>query len=175
MKGKMKLSPTENGQSMVEFAVSAILIFTLLVGVADFGRAFFTYLTMRDAAQEGAVFGSICPLHTAAIESRVRDASERPVDLSDTTHVTVSCIYVYDVNGDGYIDAADTFPACGTITPVPGQGIKVRVVYDDFQITTPLLGSILGSQSLTLRTEVQDTILRIPTIPPPGSCPAMNE
>jgi hypothetical protein len=175
MKGKMKLSPAENGQSMVEFAVSAILIFTLLVAVADFGRAFFTYLTMRDAAQEGAVFGSICPLHTAAIESRVRQSSERPVDLSDTTHVTVSCIYVYDVNGDGYIDAADTFPACGTITPVPGQGIKVRVVFDDFQITTPLLGSILGSQSLTLRTEVQDTILRIPNIPPPGSCPEMNE
>jgi hypothetical protein len=175
MKGKLELCPSEKGQSMVEFAVSAVLIFTLLVAVADFGRAFFTYLTMRDAAQEGAVFGSICPLHTAAIESRVRESSDRPVDLSDTTHVTVSCIYVYDVNGDGYIDAADTFPACGTITPVPGQGIKVRVVFDDFQITTPLLGSILGSQSLTLRTEVQDTILRIPTIPPPGSCPQMNE
>jgi hypothetical protein len=165
----------ESGQSMVEFAMSAMIIFTLLVGVADFGRAFFTYLTMRDGAQEGAVFGSFCPLHADAIEQRVRDSADRPVNLGDTSHVSISCIYVYDVNGDGYIDAADNFPACGTVTPVPGQGIKVRVVYDNFMITTPLLGSILGTQTLTMRAEVQDTILRIPNNPPPSSCPDSNE
>jgi hypothetical protein len=175
MEVKLEISRSERGQSMLEFSVSAIVILTLLVGVADFGRAFFTYLTMRDAAQEGAVFGSFCPLHSTDIESRVRESAERPVDLGDTQHVSVICQYIYDVNGDGYIDAADNYPDCGTMTPVPGQGIKVRVIYDNFQITTPLLGSILGTQSLTLRTEVQDTILRIPNIPPPGSCPEMNE
>jgi hypothetical protein len=142
----------ESGQSMVEFAMSAMIIFTLLVGVADFGRAFFTYLTMRE-----------------------RDSADRPVNLGDTAHVSIECIYVYDVNGDNYIDAADNFPACGTVTPVPGQGIKVRVVYDNFMITTPLLGSILGTQTLTMRAEVQDTILRIPNNPPPSSCPDSNE
>ena len=165
----------ERGQSMVEFAMSAMIIFMLLVGVADFGRAFFTYLTMRDGAQEGAVFGSFCPLHTQAIEQRVRDSAERPVNLGDTEHVSISCIYVYDVNNDGYIDAADNFPACGTVTPLPGHGIKVRVTYDNFLITTPLLGSILGSQTITMRAEVQDTILRIPNSPPPSSCPDNNE
>lgn len=165
----------ERGQSMVEFAMSATIIFMLLVGVADFGRAFFTYLTMRDGAQEGAVFGSFCPLHTQAIEQRVRDSAERPVNLGDTEHVSISCIYVYDVNNDGYIDAADNFPACGTVTPLPGHGIKVRVTYDNFLITTPLLGSILGSQTITMRAEVQDTILRIPNSPPPSSCPDNNE
>ena len=168
-------SHPEKGQSMVEFAMSAMIIFTLLVGVADFGRAFFTYLTMRDGAQEGAVFGSFCPLHTSDIEQRVRDSAQVPVNLCDTSHVSVSCIYVYDVNADGYIDAADNFPACGSVTPVPGHGIKVRVTYDNFMITTPLLGSILGTQTLTMRAEVQDTILRIPNTPPPSSCPEANE
>jgi hypothetical protein len=79
----------ESGQSMVEFAMSAMIIFTLLVGVADFGRAFFTYLTMRDGAQEGAVFGSFCPLHADAIEQRVRDSADRPVNLGDTAHVSI--------------------------------------------------------------------------------------
>ena len=83
MKIKLENSPAEKGQSMVEFAMCAMLIFTLLVGVADLGRAFFTFLTMRDAAQEGAVFGSICPLHSTDIENRVRTSADRPVDLSD--------------------------------------------------------------------------------------------
>jgi hypothetical protein len=38
-----------------------------------------------------------------------------------------------------------------------------------------LLGSILGTQTLTMRAEVQDTILRIPNSPPPSSCPENNE
>lgn len=148
----------ETGQSMVEFAISAILILMLLVAIADFGRAFFTWLSIRDAAQEGAVFGAVCPQFVTQIEQRVRQTSQTPVDLNDTTHVDVTCQYI------GYDEFGNPIPtSCNTGTvPSAGNGIKIEVTFDNFQITTPLLGSILGTQVLTLRAEVTDTIIRVP-------------
>lgn len=139
----------ERGQSLVELAVSLVILFILLAGVVDFGRAFFSYLSLRDAAQEGAVYGSICPTNTAKILARVRGASNTPVDLSDTSHVQVDCAFV--------IGGSEV--ACSG-TPMPGNGIKVRVTYDNFPITMPFLGGIIGTQTLTLRAEATDTILR---------------
>ena len=172
----MKSGRDEKGQSLVEFAVSAIVILLLLVAIADFGRAFFTYLTIRDAAQEGAVYGSVCPMHVAGIENRIRAASSGTVDLSPSSPITWSCRYVYDTDNDGDIDDDDTLPFCSSIyhpnptyLPVPGHGIRIEVVYPDFPITTPLLGSIIG-QSITLTAQVTDTILVLGNAPP-DPCP----
>jgi hypothetical protein len=171
---RLKIRDRENAQSMVEFAVSAIVILLLLVAIADFGRAFFTYLTLRDAAQEGAVYASVCPMHVTGIENRIRSASNRPVDLSDPAQVTWSCEYIYDVDGNGTLD--DVYPNCSdiylpnpTYLPIPGHGIRIRVEYPNFVITTPLLGSIIG-QNLALRAEVTDTILVLGNAPP-DPCP----
>jgi Flp pilus assembly protein TadG len=171
------LRSKENAQSLVEFAISALVILLLLVAIADFGRAFFTYLTLRDAAQEGAVYASVCPVHVGGIMTRVRSASTRPVDLSNVTQIEVSCRYIYDVNDDNQITDQDNFPDCSdgysldpnAYSPVPGHGVRIRVVYPDFVITTPLLGSIIG-QSITLSAEVTDTIL-MPATDPDDPCP----
>ncbi len=53
--------PKEHGQSLVELALTITILMVLLAGTIDLGRAFFTWLAMRDAAQEGASFGSINP------------------------------------------------------------------------------------------------------------------
>ena len=132
----------------MEFAVSAMIILMLLVGIADFGRALFTYIALRDAAQEGAVYGSICPLDSSSIESYARKASNYPINLSDTASVHFACVYM------------NNNAACGSSVPNPGVGIKVTVSYPQFQITMPLLGTILGKQTLPLSAEVIDTILR---------------
>ncbi|NNJ10479.1 pilus assembly protein [Chloroflexales bacterium ZM16-3] len=46
------------GQALVEFALAATLIFTLLSAAVDLGLIFFTLQGLRTAAQEGATFGS---------------------------------------------------------------------------------------------------------------------
>lgn len=163
---------TEKAQSMVEFAVSAIVILLLLVGIADFGRAFFTYLTLRDAAQEGAVYASVCPIHLSGIENRIRSASNRPVDLSDASQVNFECDYLYDASTppDGILDEVPCHNQYENSTvPLPGHGVRIRVIYPNFAITMPLLGSIIG-QNITLRAEVTDTILLPPT-PSDEPCP----
>jgi hypothetical protein len=160
MKNKTHIK-SEKAQSMVEFAISAIIILMLLVGIADLGRAFFTYLSIRDAAQEGAVYGAVCPLEVNKIEDRVRLTSITPVDLRDTNHVEIECTYEYMVSGVTYT------PECGTSVPgaypLTGHGIKVKVIFNNFTVTTPLAGSFLG-QTLTMQAEVTDTILRVPNV-----------
>jgi hypothetical protein len=139
----------QRGQSLVELAVMLVILILLIAGIVDLGRAFFAYIALRDAAQEGAVYGSICPTDTSAIINRVRSSSSNPVDLMDSAHVQVQCFFV--------VGGSET--ACGN-NPIAGNGIKVKVSYNNFPVTMPFMGTILGTQTLTLRAEVEDTILR---------------
>src|SRR5574342_1063 len=86
----------ERGQSLVELALSLSVILLLLAGAVDFSIAYFTFSAMQDAAQEGALYGSINPADEAGIISRVRNASTNPVDLADEDLVGV----VVTLSGD---------------------------------------------------------------------------
>lgn len=44
---------------MIEFALASILIFTILFGIVQFGRAVWQYNTMSNLAQEGARWASV--------------------------------------------------------------------------------------------------------------------
>lgn len=145
----------ESGQSLVEFAVSAVIIILLLVAIVDFGRILFTYVAMRDAAQEGAVYGSICPRDVNVIEFRARTASTTPIDLSDTSVTTFECKYLGPDDNSSADDAN-----CGTIVPTPGTSIQVTIRYPNFTFAMPFLGGFLGYQSVNLTATVKDTILR---------------
>lgn len=73
----------ERGQSLVELAVSFVFIMFLLAGAVEFGLAFYQFTQLRDAAQEGALYGSVCPDHRLEIESRARNSSSSPLDLNN--------------------------------------------------------------------------------------------
>ena len=142
MNRKKDLTRYEQGQGLVEFAFVATLILVLFVGMVDLGRALFTYMALRDAAQEGATYGSIYPGEDASIESRTRDTSKRPVDLTNSDIVDVQIRLLG--------------PACA------GNAIEVEVIYPEFPLTTPLLASILGNDTIPIRAKVIDTILTPP-------------
>lgn len=42
------------GQAMVEFALLSVVLFTLVMGIFDFGRAIAVYINIAEAAHEGA-------------------------------------------------------------------------------------------------------------------------
>jgi Flp pilus assembly protein TadG len=116
----------------------------LLAGAVDFSIAYFSFAAMQDAAQEGALYGSINPSDTAGIITRVRSASTNPVNLADAGLVNVT------VTLSG--------AAC------EGNEITVNVIYD-YPVSMPFIGSIIGSQTITLNASVTDTILQ------PHECP----
>ena len=132
----------ERGQSLVELAISLTIIMLLLAGAVDFSIAYFSFTAMQDAAQEGALYGSINPTDEAGIISRVRRASSNPVDLTDTSLVNV--VVTVPENPDDVCE---------------GHEIKVNVTYD-YPISMPFIGTIIGSQKITLNASVTDTILQ---------------
>lgn len=137
-----KLSRDERGQSMVELAVSLVFLLTLIAGVVDLGRAFFTHIALRDAAQEGALYGSIDAdtKSDADVETRVEDVLSDRVDPADLT-VTVT-------------------PSLSS-SSCAGDTIQVTVTFDNFPITMPFLGAVIGQQ-VDLSANVVDTILSPP-------------
>jgi Flp pilus assembly protein TadG len=135
----VRVRRSERGQSLVELAMSLTVILLLLAGAVDFSIAYFSFAAMQDAAQEGALYGSINPSDTNGIVSRVRSASSNPVNLADESLVNVT------VTLSG--------AAC------EGNEIRVNVIYD-YPISMPFIGSIIGSQSITLNASVTDTILQ---------------
>ncbi len=127
----------EGGQSLVELAVVLVILLLLVGGIVDLGRAFFTTMTLRDAVQEGALYGSIDPTNTTEIKNHVLNTSGMVPDMIVGDDITVEILNA----------------------PCTGNRIKVTAVYSDFPITMPFMGSVLGSQTFSLSATVTDTIL----------------
>ena len=72
----MKKINNERGQSLVELSISLVLLLVLLSGAVEFGIAFFQFVQLRDAVQEGALYGSMNPSDSAGIIARVQGASD---------------------------------------------------------------------------------------------------
>ncbi|MBK9602012.1 MAG: pilus assembly protein [Anaerolineales bacterium] len=137
MKAKV-VTRRERGQSLVELAISLPVILLLLLGTLDFGMAIFSYSMLRDAAQEGAFYGSFNPASKEAIENRARYISPRgedeifssPVDLTNPDLVQV------DVDALGQ--------ACQGITDGTINSMRVTVTYN-YPIMMPIIGPLFGS------------------------------
>jgi hypothetical protein len=125
----------ENGQGFVEFAVGITFLLVLLAGILDLGRAYFSYIALQDAAQEGASYASIAPTDIDGIRDRVRATSSGPIDfvLFDDSQIEIQ-------------------PQGG---PCAGDGIKV-IVKIDFLLVAPFF----SGNSLALSAEATDTILQ---------------
>jgi len=143
----MKKNKSERGQSLVELAISIVLLLLLLSGAVELGMAFFQFIQLRDAAQEGALYGSINANVEGPIEARARGASSSPIDLNDTSLVAVDII-VKDGTTNNPKSLAN---AC------EGDGLTVKLQYDHV-IFMPFMTAVLGPK-IPLSAEVTDTIL----------------
>jgi Flp pilus assembly protein TadG len=150
---------SERGQSLVELGISLLILLYLLAGAAEFGVLFFQYVQLRDAAQEGALYGSMSVPSTGPttttwqnIETRARTASTSPIDLTDASQVDVA---VYVDNTLVWLNGA----AQGTTSVAcEGHGIQVTVSFDH-QIFMPFMPQILARNEIPLSATVVDTIL----------------
>ena len=61
------------GQALVEFALTAMVLLLIIMGIFDFGRAIYERSTLADAAREGARYAVISTHTDAGIRQRVRD------------------------------------------------------------------------------------------------------
>lgn len=149
----MKRKISERGQSLVEFGISLVVILLLLAGAVEFGIALFQYIQLRDAAQEGAVYGSICP-DSVDIEERVRNASSSPIDLTDDDPTSPDYVDV-QVEGRNKDDGA---PKAMNLLGA-SDGVFVRVTYNH-QIFMPFATLFTGgSTTIPINVSVTNTVL----------------
>ena len=154
-KPKTSLKKERSGQSLVELAISLPVILIILIGTVDFGMALFSYAILRDAAQEGALYGSFNPSNDEQIEIRARnilirsneDLFSSPVDLRDTSDIAVDI----DING----------AACQGITNGAANSIRVQVIYQ-YPIVMPFAGDLIGSDTIQLTGSATNVILQPP-------------
>lgn len=145
----MKIKHTEQGQSLVEMAVSMVILLLLLAGTVEFGIAYFQYVQLRDAAQEGALYGSINPPANASdtaamttIADRAKATSQNPINLQTDANLTVTV----EVTDAKYCE---------------GGALKVTLLYQH-KVFMPFIPQILGLGSdpkIPIRASVTNTIL----------------
>jgi Flp pilus assembly protein TadG len=133
------------GQSLVELAISLTILLFLLSGAVEFGMAFFQFVQLRDAAQEGALYGSMNAPDQTGIILRAQGASNSPIKLSTLTPT---------ITYSG--------PPCED--PNANNAITVEIAYSH-HIFMPFLPQIIGRNDLPLRARVTDTILAPPCAP----------
>jgi Flp pilus assembly protein TadG len=115
----------ETGQAMVEFALTALIFFTVIFGVIDLGRAVFEYNLLASSAREGA--------RVAVIQNNTdSDVINRAVDSSA-----------------GFIGSGDvTISGSRSCTTDPCGSVTVSIQHT-FTPVTPLIGTLIGG-SITL-------------------------
>ena len=154
----MKHLPRDNsrpqkGQSLVELAITMTIVLTLLAGAFDLGSAFFDYIALRDAAQEGAVYGSIyrtLPADSTSVTpivTRVQQSSTSPVNFAT---------FVADCSTTSPNGICVTFSGSGAQCTGDQVTVTVRFHYD---LTMPFIGAIIGRQTIPLQATVTNVIL----------------
>jgi Flp pilus assembly protein TadG len=143
------------GQSLVEFALVLMPLFLLILGVVQFGLIFNSYVTMTNAAREGARTGTIyvydrtlskaqndtarnAAIQTSVLASMNLLAKTSPQFAGGSTWTASGTIFT---NGDMTI--AYVLPAGVTESdPRVGQTITVRATYHQ-DLIIPMIAALL--------------------------------
>jgi Flp pilus assembly protein TadG len=157
MKSTLKIATKNNlerGQSLTELAISFPVILLLMIGTLDFGMAIYSYLVIRDAAQEGALYGSINPNNNTEIENRARFIAPQdnqggiyffPVELNNKDKVAINI----KTSGNN----------CQGVTNGKINSITVNVSYD-YPILIPFSETIIGRRTINLDATATNVILQ---------------
>lgn len=138
-------STLESGQSLVEVAIGMIVLMIIFSGLVDFGRAYFAFIAIEDAANEGATFLSIRPLcKTATSDPECSDPNNARYRAANSS------------SGEINWSEAD-IKVTGKGLNV-GDPVSITITYE-LPLITPFLPPILGRDSIILTTTASHIII----------------
>lgn len=131
-----RLRPRTRGQALVEFVLIAPVLLLLLAVALDFGRLFFTYIQVNNAAREAASFGATSPTDLTTMTNRANGEKNAQLQRGENAiTVTASCANA----GGGTILCTAASGGTG-----PGNTITVNV-QEPFTFLTPIIGTVFGN------------------------------
>ncbi|MFP4343991.1 MAG: TadE family protein, partial [Anaerolineales bacterium] len=155
----MKTKKRSRGQGLVEFALILPLLLLILLGIFEFGRAFFIYSNLFNAAREGTRYGMTNPRDYMGITRHTEEA----ITAVSSDEVNV---WVWYDRGPG-----DTSQIIDSNQVVVGYRVVVFIQHD-ITALTPLLDPFF--QGVRLESRAVRTIQTLGTIastPPPSMPP----
>jgi Flp pilus assembly protein TadG len=122
-----KALQSESGSSLVEMALVLPVLFLLLMGVVDFGRAYYLAIEVSQAAHTAALYGSQNPTDTTGMQNAaVADAPDVPSFTTSSVTATYGCECS---DGSSPIATCATNPACGGMITVNYVQVNTSVSY----------------------------------------------
>ena len=154
----LKHRKKERGATIAEFAVVALLFFTIIIGIIEFGRLLYTHNALTDATRRGARFASLHHGATANDELAVKryvvygptgqfDAQGNPLTPPLIAGLTLAMVHV-TFNG---VDT-DGNPAT---PPEYGSNLGSATVWIEnyeFNLSIPIVGRTLTLPKYTTTT-----------------------
>ncbi|MGK2851949.1 MAG: PKD domain-containing protein [Candidatus Limnocylindrales bacterium] len=134
---------------MVEFALILPVFLLLLLMAADFGRLFFTYVQVSNAAREAAAYGATQPTDNAGMQTRAaQEKSSQSQGEVALEPIQTSCA-----------NQAGTTISCAATPGGAGAGNTLTVTAQQrFSFLTPLINGFFGG-NLTMSSSVTTAVL----------------
>jgi hypothetical protein len=147
----------DRGASLVEFALIAPILFLLLFGTIEFGRAVATFNSVNTAAREGARYGTaVGESSSLAGVSRfldcegIRDAARARVPLLSLSDGDIVIEYDKGPGEAPYAGCQGALPLPTDGTVATGDRIVVAVT-QDFESPVPIISNFLGTLEIESR------------------------
>ena len=136
----------QQGVAAVEFALVALLFFTILLAIIEIGRMLFIFNTMQEITRRGAREAVVRWKSTADQNAIKTIALFNDVTMPANPEITAANITITYLQKDGVTevtdfpaDPGDNLSACGDITRIPNCIYSVRVSITGATFT-PMMG-----------------------------------
>jgi Flp pilus assembly protein TadG len=135
----------ERGSNLLELALVIPLLLLMMAAIADFGRAFYSYIGVTNAAREGARTASRLYCDPASGTQRTQYLSR-----IRTATILEAANYQILLNNGNITITPNPATGCAISDPANNinQSVTVRV---DYSINT-LLGGIIGRGTIPMQT-----------------------
>lgn len=146
----------ERGTTVAEFAVVALLFFTIIFGIIEFGRLLYTHNALTDATRRGARFAA---LHSSGDGDKVRNevvygSKASADDFDKDTATPVINGLTTDMVEVEYVGASETIgygTNLGTATVrIDGYKFDLLIPVIGRQLTLPAYSTTLTAESAGL-------------------------
>ncbi|TDF66195.1 TadE/TadG family type IV pilus assembly protein [Cupriavidus sp. L7L] len=91
------MNKRQRGATAVEFAIAAVLFFSLLLGILEFGRVLYTWNAVAEATRWGARQAVVCGRGSSSVLSKMQEilptlkSGNVSVDWYDASGLSASC------------------------------------------------------------------------------------
>jgi Flp pilus assembly protein TadG len=154
-------APSQRGTTTVEFAIVGLLLFIVVFGVIEFGRALFVMNTLTEATRRGARMAAVCP---------VGDSKPARVAVFDSGNGSSAIVYGLTTNNVliEYLDVNGTTIGSPAANFSSIRYVRARIVGFSLPLVIPTLMPTLPMSGFS--TTLPRESLGVPANEPVTAC-----